>query len=92
LGLKLIGSTGNRDATGALIRWRAGGVMHSRLKTAGGSFMSSHDRREVLGLGSAPKADWVEVRWPRPSTRVDRFVDVPVNQYVTVVEGRGVEK
>jgi len=49
--------------------------------------MSSHDPREVLGLGKADKLDWLEVRWPLPSCRVDRFTSVPTNQYLSVIEG-----
>ena len=49
LGLKLQGTTCNRDAIGATITWSAGGMKRSRLKTNGGSYLSSHDPREVLG-------------------------------------------
>jgi len=91
VGLKLVGTKSNPAATGALVKWRAGGQVHSRLKTAGGSFLSSHDPREVLGLGQAGKVDWVEIRWPKPSTRVDHLTDLPMNKYLTVVEGRGIE-
>jgi len=51
LGLKLEGVNCNRDAIGARIRWQAGGVVRSRLKSGGGSYLSSHDPREVLGTG-----------------------------------------
>jgi enediyne biosynthesis protein E4 len=91
VGLKLVGTQANPAAVGTLIKWSANGQVHSRLKTAGGSFLSSHDPREVLGLGKAGKADWVEIRWPKPSERVDRFTDVAVNKYLTVVEGKGIE-
>jgi hypothetical protein len=37
------------------------------LKNNGGSYLSSHDPREVLGAGSAGKIDWVEITWPQPS-------------------------
>jgi hypothetical protein len=90
LGLKLTGTTANPAAIGAIIKWSVGGRIHSRLKNAGGSFMSSHDPREVLGLGRAEQVDWVEVHWPRPSERVDRLTSVPINRYVTVVEGKGI--
>jgi hypothetical protein len=43
----------------------------------------------VLGLGTATKVDWLEVTWPQPSGRVERFSDVPVDRYVTIVEGKG---
>ncbi len=90
LGLHLAGVAANPDAIGALIRWSVDGVVRSRLKTAGGSFMSSNDPREILGLGRAPRVDWVEIRWPKPSTRVDRLVTVPINRYLKVVEAQGI--
>ncbi len=90
LGIRLEGTSCNRDAVGALITWSAGGVRHSRLKTSGGSYLSSHDPREVLGLGTAAKADWVEVKWPAPSARVERIESPPVNRYVHIVEGKGI--
>ena len=90
VGVKLQGMSCNRDAIGARITWSAGGVERSRLKTGGGSYLSSHDPREVLGLGAAARVDWVEVRWPQPSGRVERLTDVPVDRYVTIVEGKGI--
>jgi hypothetical protein len=90
LGVALEGTTGNRDGVGARLTWSVDGVTRSRLKTAGGSYLSSHDPREVLGLGSAKKLDWLEIRWPAPSRRVDRLTDLAVDRYVRVVEGKGV--
>jgi hypothetical protein len=87
VGLSLIGTAANPSAIGTIIRWSVGGQVHKRLKRAGGSFMSSHDPREVLGLGKANKLDWLEIRWPPPSQRVERFSSVPINQYLTVIEG-----
>jgi hypothetical protein len=90
LGLKLQGVRCNRDAVGALITWSAGGVRRSRLKTSGGSYLSSHDVREVLGLGEATKLDWLEIKWPAPSGKVERIINLPVNRYITIAEGRGI--
>ncbi len=87
LGLQLVSTKSNPAAVGAVITWRAGGVQRSRLKTGGGSYLSSHDPREILGLGAAAKADSVEIRWP--SGRVDRLSNLPVNTYIRVVEGEG---
>jgi hypothetical protein len=61
--LKLQGAKCNRDAIGARITWSAGGVTRSRLNNNGGSYLSSYDAREVLGLGTAPKLNWLEIRW-----------------------------
>ncbi|HEX8502399.1 MAG TPA: CRTAC1 family protein [Pyrinomonadaceae bacterium] len=88
LGLQLTATKSNPAAVGAVITWRAGGVTRSRLKTGGGSYLASHDPREVLGLGAATKADSVEIRWP--SGRVDRLANPPADTYVRVVEGEGV--
>jgi enediyne biosynthesis protein E4 len=90
VGLTLQGTTCNRDAVGARLTWSAGGVARSRLKTAGGSYLSSHDPREVLGLGTATKLDWLEIKWPLPSKRTERLTNVPVDRYNRVVEGKGI--
>jgi hypothetical protein len=90
VGLRLQGRTCNRDAIGAVLSWSYGDVRRSRLKIAGGSYLSSHDPREVLGLGTATKVNWVEIKWPAPSGRVDRLTDVPIDRYLTVVEGKGI--
>ena len=90
IGLRLEGAACNRDAIGARITWSVGGVTRSRLKPSGGSYLSSHDPREVIGLGTALAADWVEIRWPAPSGRVERLTNVPVDRYSRVVEGKGV--
>jgi hypothetical protein len=90
LGLHLIATKSNPAAVGASISWQAGGVRRNRLKTGGGSYLASHDPREVLGLGSASKIDSVEIRWP--SGKVDRLSNLPVNTYIKVVEGEGVAR
>ncbi|MEJ7609310.1 MAG: CRTAC1 family protein [Bryobacteraceae bacterium] len=88
VGVKLVGKSCNRDAVGARISWLAGNKLRSVLKTGGGSYLSSHDQRVVLGLGTAQKAEWIEVQWPRPSSRVERF-QPPPGRYSTLVEGEG---
>jgi len=85
-----VGTKCNRDAVGARLRWSVGGVERSRLKTAGGSYLSSHDPREILGLGAATKLDWLEIQWPAPSGRTERLTDIPVGRYLTVIEGKGI--
>jgi len=90
LGLRLVGVRANRDAVGTVIRWSVGGVQRSRLKGGGGSYLSSHDPRELLGLGEATRLDWLEISWPPPSDVVERLQDVAVDRYVTIEEGRGI--
>ena len=85
IGLQLIAKQSNSGAVGAVITWQAGPLKRSRLKTAGGSYLASHDPREILGIGSAAKIDYVEIRWP--SGKVDRLANPPLNRYMKVVEG-----
>jgi len=86
LGIVLRAKNTNPEATGASIRWSVGGKIFSRLKTAGGSYLSSHDPREILGAGKG-QIDWVEIKWPPPSRHVDRLLKPAMNQYRLVVEG-----
>jgi enediyne biosynthesis protein E4 len=87
LGIRLIGKKCNPDAVGAKVSYQAGDLKRSRMKVAGGSYLCSHDPRMVLGLGSRDKVDWVEVAWPMPSGRTQRFVNPPIDRYITLVEG-----
>jgi hypothetical protein len=90
VGLQLVATRSNPAAIGATITWQAGGARRTRLRTSGGSYLASHDPREVLGLGSASSIDGVEVRWP--SGKIDRLANLPLNTYVKVIEGEGVAK
>ena len=31
-----------------------------------------------------------EIHWPGPSKRVERLTNLPLNQYISVVEGKGI--
>lgn len=89
LGVSLVGTKSNRDAIGARITYQSGDLKRQRMKVAGGSFLSSHDPRIVLGIGQRTKFDWIEVQWPQPSGKIERIVDLPVDRYITIVEGTG---
>jgi hypothetical protein len=89
LGIKLVGTKANRDAVGARITYSIGGSRHYRMKTAGGSFLSSQDPRILLGAGKNEKIDWVEITWPGPSGKIERITNLPINRYVTITEGTG---
>ena len=88
LGLQLVATKSNPGAVGALLTWTAGGLKRSRLKTAGGSYLASHDPREILGLGPAAKVESLEIKWP--SGQVDKLANVPAGRYLKLVEGKGV--
>src|SRR6266567_39462 len=89
LNLKLIGVKSNRDAIGARVRVTSGGISQIREITGGGSYLSQNDLRANFGLGNARKVEMVEIKWPRPSAAVERFTDLPIDRYITIVEGEG---
>jgi enediyne biosynthesis protein E4 len=79
----------NPDAIGARITYQAGDLKRSRLKVGGGSFLSAHDPRVVLAIGTRQKLDLLEVKWPPPSGAVERFTNLPIDRYITISEGTG---
>jgi hypothetical protein len=89
LGLQLVATKSNPAGVGAIITWQVGNSKFSRLKTNGGSYLASHDPREILGAGRGGKIDGVEIRWP--SGKVDKLSNLPINSYIKVVEGEGMK-
>jgi enediyne biosynthesis protein E4 len=87
LGMSLAGKTCNRDSVGVRITWQAGDLKRNTMKIGGGSYLSSHDPRMVLGIGDRNKIDWLEVKWPKPSTLVQRFNNLPIDRYISITEG-----
>jgi hypothetical protein len=88
LGVRLVGTKANIDAIGAKITYQSGDLKRHQFKVGGGSYLSSHDPRMVLGLGKRTKIDWLEIQWPQPSGKTERFADLPIDRYVTIVEGQ----
>jgi hypothetical protein len=89
LGVRLIGRKANIDAIGARITYRAGDLRRQRTIVGGGSYASYHDPRVVLGLGKRSKMDSLELTWPQPSGKTEKFTDLPIDRYITIVEGEG---
>ena len=89
LGVRLLGRKANIDAIGAKLSYQAGAWQRHQYKVGGGSYLSSHDPRMVLGLGQRTKMDWLEVTWPEPSGKTERFTALPIDRYITIVEGEG---
>ena len=69
LGVHLVGRKCNPDAIGARLTYQAADLKRERMKVGGGSFLSSHDPRMVLGVGKRSRIDWLEVKWPQQAAR-----------------------
>ena len=89
IALKLVGGAKSpRDAIGAAVFLTAGGVRQRADVLSGGSYGSSSDPRVHFGLGSAPKIERVEIRWP--DGKKEEVAISGVDRIVTVVEGQGI--
>jgi hypothetical protein len=85
LEVKLEGTRSNRAGVGATVVVTAGGRRQTRAVLSQSSYYSHDDLRAHFGLGTAGRADSVEVAWP--SGHVDRLRDVEGRQVVTIREG-----
>jgi len=88
--VKLIGTRSNRSSVGARVRVTAGGRDRIDEVMSGSSYYSQNDLRLHFGLGSANKADRVEVSWP--SGLKESFDNIAPNQIVRIQEGLGMVK
>jgi len=89
LRLELQGTKSNRDAIGAKVTFHIGDRQLVRHRSGGGSYLSAHDPRILVGLGSALRADQVVVRWP--SGLEQKAGPFEANRSYRIIEGKGVE-
>ena len=61
---ELAGSKCHGEAIGATVEVHADGRVFQRLIRSGESYLSSNDRRALIGLGAITKIDRVEILWP----------------------------
>jgi hypothetical protein len=84
LRVRLVGSQANRDALGARVRLRAGGVTQTREITSGRSYLSQSELPLTFGLGPADRVDELEIRWPGGPTQ--KLTGLPVDRLMTVTQ------
>ncbi len=87
LTVRLVGVQSNRSAIGARVRVTAAGMTQVDEVRGGGSYYAQNDLRRNFGLGTATRADRLEVRWPNGLE--EAWVDLEVNRVLTVKEGTG---
>jgi hypothetical protein len=84
--LKLTGTRSNRTGLGAKVRLTAGGRTQSDEVRSGGSYLSQNDLRLHFGLGTAARAERIDVEWPSGARQMLR--DVAGDRVVTIEEPR----
>ena len=87
VGIQTIGVKSNRSGIGARVVCVTGKHRQIDEVRSGGSYLSQSDLRLHFGLGTAARADLIEVYWP--SGIVDRLRNVPVDRVVRIKEGSG---
>jgi hypothetical protein len=85
LGVELQGA-GHRDVVGARIVVEAGGHRQTRFAKGGGSYLSSSDRRHVIGLGTVDHIDRLSVIWP--SGQREEWPGLALDRYWRLIEGQ----
>jgi hypothetical protein len=79
----------SRSAIGARVSVKADGVVQMRELRGGAGHCGHQNPPEAyFGLGKAKKVEYVEVRWPDRKLSIQKFIDIPVNSYIRVTEGK----
>ena len=85
INLKLVGTVSNRSAIGTRVTLKTGEYFQVREIRSGSSYLSQNDLRLHFGVGRQNEVQ-LEIKWQ--SGTVQKFSQVPVNQFLKVVEGR----
>jgi hypothetical protein len=85
IGIRTQGTRSNRDGIGCRVKVvsESGATQHYTVNTAAG-YLSASDRELRIGLGGAPRARLVEIRWP--SGVVQKLEDVAAGQTLVATE------
>lgn len=84
--LRLTGTTSNRDAIGAVVRFEAEGLKGTRMVRTGSSYLSQSELTLTIGLGTRPRLDRVEIEWPSGARQ--RYQSIPAGSSLQITEGK----
>lgn len=88
IAFRLRGRAPNLDAVGAIVRFRAGGRLHTRLVGAGHGYASQFSLEQHVGLGlAAGPIEELRVSWPDGT--LERFGAVSPGQRYVLEQGQG---
>jgi len=84
IGFDLEGTRSNRDAIGAKVTLSLPRRKLVRWVTGGSSYLSTHDKRVLVGLGNEAGEVSAEIQWP--SGRAQTLSGLKINQYHHILE------
>src|SRR5215471_7440644 len=86
VGVQLIGTKSNRDAIGAKLTLNLRDRKLIRWVTGGSSYLSSHDKRVVFGLGIFPAHQTVDIEILWPNGKRQTATALATNRYHQIME------
>ena len=89
LRFKLVGTTSNRDAIGAVVRIFHDGTYQTRMVKSGSSYLSQSELPVTFGVGGRDRVERVVIAWP--SGKLQEFTDVTAGRAYQCTEGGRLE-
>ena len=86
--VKTVGTKSNRDGIGAVVRAESASGKQWNTVRSGSSYCSQSDLAITFGLGTDTVVKALEIDWP--SGLKQTLNNIPVNQCITVEEGKGI--
>ncbi len=90
LSVRLDGSKSNRDGIGAVVRVESASGRQSQMVRSGSSYCSQSHLALTFGLAQDAEVRVLEIEWP--SGQKDRLTNVKPNQFLKIVEGKGISR
>jgi hypothetical protein len=85
---RLVGTTSNRDAIGAMVRVFTGGLTQSRMVKSGSSYLSQSELPVTFGLEKRDQIDRVVIDWP--NGRTEEYKSLAAGRCYVCTEGKGI--
>jgi hypothetical protein len=86
VGVRLTGTKSNRDAIGAKLTLSIPDRKLVRWVTGGSSYLSSHDKRVIFGLGTLAANQTVNIEILWPSGTRQNVAALKINRYHEIIE------
>ena len=88
INIRTRGVKSNRDGIGAVVRIESATGKQWNVVRSGSSYCSQSDLALTFGLAKDPVVASIDVEWP--SGAKDHLSNVPVDQFITIEEGKGI--
>ncbi len=89
LGLKLVGKNGPASAISARVIVKSGDRKQVLINQWATSYLTNHDPRLHIGLGSHKYIDQIEIIWSNGNKEI--YSNPPIDRYLTIIEGTGIQ-